>query len=57
MKKVVLAAIVLCGLASACTVRSERTVVEKPQPARTVVVPDSSPPPPPPGSTVVVPSR
>jgi hypothetical protein len=55
MRKVVIAGLVICGLASACTVRSERTVVEKPKPATTVVVPDSPPPPPP--TTVIVPSR
>jgi hypothetical protein len=54
MRKVVIAGLAICGLASACTVRSERTVVEKPKPATTVVVPDSAPPPPP---TVIVPSR
>jgi hypothetical protein len=54
MKKVILAVIVL-GVASACTVRSERTVVEKPvvspAPATAVVVTD------PPPSTVYVPAR
>jgi hypothetical protein len=54
MRKVAIAGLVICGLASACTVRSERTVVEKPKPATTVVVPDSAPPPPP---TVIVPAR
>jgi hypothetical protein len=53
MRKVVISGLVICGLASACTVRSERTVVEKPRPATTVVVPDSPPPPP----TVIVPAR
>ena len=53
MRKVVIAGLVICGLASACTVRSERTVVEKPKPATTVVVPDSAPPPPPDRKSVV----
>ncbi len=54
MRKVILAAIAICGLAAACTVRSERTVVEKPvtpAPATAVVVTD------PPPSTVYVPAR
>ncbi len=53
MKKVILAVIVL-GVASACTVRSERTIVERPvtpAPATAVVVTD------PPPSTVYVPAR
>jgi len=54
MNKVILAVIIL-GIASACTVRSERTVVEKPvvapAPATAVVVTD------PPPSTVYVPAR
>ena len=50
MKYIILAAL-LCGFATACTVRSERTVVEKPvtaPPASAVVVTD------PPPATVVV---
>ncbi|MBX3501372.1 MAG: hypothetical protein KF889_18185 [Alphaproteobacteria bacterium] len=50
-----LAAIAL--VASACTVRTERTVVEKPvapEPAAAVVY---TPAPPPPTTTVVVPTR
>jgi len=39
MKRISLLAIVLCGLASACTVRSERTVVEHPAPAAVVAEP------------------
>ena len=53
MKKVILAVVILAA-ASACTVRSERTVVERPvpaQPATAVVVTD------PPPSTVYVPAR
>ena len=54
MNKVILAVIIL-GVASACTVRSERTIVEKPvvapAPATAVVVTD------PPPSTVYVPAR
>ncbi|MFM8534438.1 MAG: hypothetical protein ACKOEC_12790 [Acidimicrobiia bacterium] len=44
----------VAGLVSACSVRSERTVVERPVPASTqaVVVAD-----PPPTTTVVVPAR
>ncbi len=55
MKKIAVIAVVLCGLsAAACTVRSERTVVERPTPAATaVVVPDA----PPPGTAVVVRDR
>jgi hypothetical protein len=50
VKKVILAAIILAS-ASACTVRSERTVVERPvaAPGTAVVVAD------PPPSTVYVP--
>lgn len=50
MKKVILAIIILAA-ASACTVRSERTVVERPVavPATAVVVAD------PPAGTVYVP--
>ena len=49
MKYVILAAL-LCGIAGACTVRSERTVVERPvaAPASAVVVAD------PPPATVIV---
>jgi hypothetical protein len=51
MKRVVLATIAIAGLASACTVRSERTVVERPVAPATaaVVVPDAPPP-----TTIVV---
>ncbi|WIM09728.1 MAG: hypothetical protein OJF58_000681 [Enhydrobacter sp.] len=52
MKRLAVLALVLCGLAAACTVRSERTVVEHPKPAPAVVTT-----PPPSGTTVVVPSR
>ncbi len=43
-------ALILCGVAAACTVRSERTVVEHPAPA-TAIVAEPAPPP-----TVVIPS-
>lgn len=52
MRKTAAMALIICGFAAACTVRSERTVVEHPQPAPTAVV--ATPPPPPP--TVVVPA-
>ena len=45
MNRIAILAVVACALTTACTVRSERTVVERPVPASTatVVVPDSSP--------------
>jgi len=52
--KAILALIAVGALTAACTVRTERTVVEKPvpaQPATAVVVTD------PPPSTVYVPAR
>ena len=46
MKKIAILAVAICGLTAACTVRSERTVVERPaQPTSSVVVSDSAPPP------------
>jgi hypothetical protein len=40
MNRIVVLAVVACALTSACTVRTERTVVEKPVPSTaTVVVP------------------
>jgi hypothetical protein len=45
MKRVVLAAIAIAGLASACTVRSERTVVERPTAPATQAVVVADPPP------------
>lgn len=54
MTKAILALIAVGALTAACTVRSERTVVEKPTPAPTstaVVVTD------PPPSTIYVPAR
>ncbi len=51
MKKITAIALILCGFTAACTVRSERTVVEHPTPAPAAVV--ATPPPPP---TVVVPA-
>jgi type IV pilus biogenesis protein CpaD/CtpE len=53
VKKVILAVVILAA-ASACTVRSERTVVEKPVPARPATAVVVSDPPP---STVYVPAR
>jgi hypothetical protein len=51
--KYVLTLAVAALLASACTVRTERTVVEKPVPtSATVVYPDT-----PPATTVYVPAR
>lgn len=55
MTKAILALIAIAGLTAACTVKSERTVVERPAvapaPATAVVVAD------PPASTVYVPAR
>jgi hypothetical protein len=51
MRKTAVYALVLCGIVAACTVRSERTVVEHPKPAPAAVVTT----PPPSGTTVVVP--
>ena len=47
MNRIAILAVVACALTTACTVRSERTIVESPAPANaaTVVVPDSSPAP------------
>ena len=58
MTKAILALIAVGVLTAACTVRSERTVVEKPAPvvatpSTAVVVTDPAPPP----STVYVPAR
>ena len=52
MKKVIIAVAILAS-ASACTVRSERTVVEKPTPTPATAVVVADPPP----STVYVPAR
>lgn len=54
MKPMIIVMLAVAGLVSACSVRSERTVVERPVPASTqaVVVAD-----PPPTTTVVVPAR
>jgi hypothetical protein len=44
MNRIAILAVVACALTTACTVRSERTVVERPTPSNTaVVVPDSGP--------------
>ncbi len=54
MKRVVIVALVVSGLASACSYR-EHTTVQKPVPATTaVVVPADPPPPPPPTTTTVI---
>jgi hypothetical protein len=53
MKRVVLAVIAIAGLASACTVRSERTVVEHPAAPSTAAVVVADPPPPAPDTVVV----
>ena len=55
MKPMILVMLTVAGLVSACSVRSERTVVERPVPASTqaVVVVD----PPPASATVIVPAR
>ena len=45
MKSVILAMIAVAGLLSACTVRTERTVVERPAPAQTAYVYTDAPPP------------
>ena len=47
MNRIAILAVVACALTTACTVRSERTIVESPAPANAapVVVPDSSPAP------------
>ncbi len=50
MKYVAIAALLICGLATACSVRSERTVVERPAPSTTAAVVVADPPP----ATVVV---
>jgi len=50
MNYVSVIAIVLCGLAAACTFKSERTVVETPAPTQTVVYSEA----PPPGTTTTV---
>ena len=52
MKKVILAIVILAA-ASACTIRSERTVVERPTPAPATAVVVTDPPP----STIYVPAR
>ena len=53
MKRVILATIAIAGLASACTVRSERTVVERPVAPATAAVVVTDPPPPAPDAVVV----
>jgi hypothetical protein len=53
MKYVSVIAVVICGLTAACTIKSERTVVERPAPAQTVVYSEAAPP----ATTVYVPVR
>ena len=54
MKYLSLAAILACGLTAACTVKTERTVVERPVATPTAVVYAESPPP---TTTYVVPAN
>jgi hypothetical protein len=53
MKYVSIVAIVVCGLASACSIKSEKTVVERPAPASPVVYSEAAPS----STTVYVPVR
>jgi hypothetical protein len=55
MKYVSVVALLVCSFATGCSVRTERTVVEKPVAQPTAVVYSDSAPPP--GSTVYVPVR
>jgi hypothetical protein len=43
MNRIAILAVVACALTTACTVRSERTVVEKPVPSTAAVVVDPGP--------------
>ena len=52
MKYVSVIAVVVCGFTAACSFKSEKTVVQAPTPAQTVVTTDA-----PPGTTVYVPVR
>ena len=45
MHRIAILAVAACALTTACTVRSERTVVEKPVPASTASVVVTDPPP------------
>ena len=45
MNRIAILAVVACALTTACTVRSERTVVERPVPSSTAAVVVSDPPP------------
>ncbi|MEI6200628.1 MAG: hypothetical protein WCP68_01620 [Enhydrobacter sp.] len=45
MNRIAILAVVACALTTACTVRSERTVVEKPVPSSSAAVVVSDPPP------------
>ena len=46
MNRIAILAVVACALTTACTVRNERTVVERPVPASTAAVVVADPPPP-----------
>lgn len=54
MKYMCVLALVVCGFATACTVKSEKTVVERPAAAPAAVVYSDAAPP---SSTVYVPVR
>ncbi len=45
MNRIAILAVVACALTTACTVRSERTVVEKPVPSSSAAVVFADPPP------------
>ena len=45
MNRIAILAVVACALATACTVRTEGTVVERPVPASTAAVVVADPPP------------
>ena len=44
MNRIAILAVVACALTTACTVRSERTVVERPVPSSTAAVVVADPP-------------
>ena len=45
MNRIAILAVVACALTTACTVRNERTVVERPVPSSTAAVVVADPPP------------
>ena len=57
MNRIAILAVVACALTTACTVRSERTVVERPVPSSTAAVVVADPPPGPTTERVVVRDR